>query len=157
MAALCRTLLINLFISLLVSGAVSEGGHHVPSTLGHCPAVLLSRALESALSPGTVRVEGEHLLQVVKHVIKESAAEGPLLKLPPVSVHSLLMGLESAVKVSLLVALILEVGVKVALVPLVLAKMVELFEDVIEVEVKGLVVLFKVIIAPSSSSSLALP
>lgn len=99
-----------------------------------------------------MRVEGEHLLQVLKHVIKESSTEAPLLKLPLVSVHSLLMRLEVAVKVSLLVALILGVGVKVVMVLLLLAKVV--IEDVIKVEVKGLVVLFEVVIA---SSSLALP
>lgn len=99
-----------------------------------------------------MRVEGEHLLQVLKHVIKESSTEAPLLKLPPVSVHSLLMRLKVAVKVSLLVALILGVGVKVVMVLPLLAKVV--IEDVIKVEVKGLVVLFEVIFA---SSSLALP
>lgn len=99
-----------------------------------------------------MRVEGEHLLQVLKHVIKESSTEAPLLKLPLVSVHSLLMRLEVAVKVSLLVALILGVGVKVVMVLLLLAKVI--IEDVIKVEVKGLVVLFEVVIA---SSSLALP
>lgn len=99
-----------------------------------------------------MRVKGEHLLQVLKHVIKESPAEAPLLKLPLVSVHGLLMGLEVAVKVSLLVALIL--GVKVVVMLLLLAKMVKVFEDVIKVEVKGLVVLLEVIV---TSSSLALP
>lgn len=99
-----------------------------------------------------MRVEGEHLLQVLKHVIKESSTEAPLLKLPLVSVHSLLMRLEVAVKVSLLVALILGVGVKVVMVLLLLAKVV--IEEVIKVEVKGLVVLFEVVFA---SSSLALP
>lgn len=142
-------------VPLLVSGAVGEGGHHVPSALRHCPAVLLPRALESALSPGAVRVsvKGEHLLQVLKHVIKESSTKGPLLKLPPVSVHSLLMGLEAAVEVSLLVGLAL--GVKVVMV--MLTKMVKVFEDVIKV--KGMVVLVEVVIAASSSSSwsMALP
>lgn len=149
---------------LLVSGAVSEGGHHVPPTLGHCPAVLLSRALESALSPGAVRVKGEHLLQVLEHIIKESSAEGPLLKLSLLSVHSLPMGLEVAVKVSLLVGLIMGVvvGVEVVLVLLLLllTKMVKVFEDVIKVEVEGLEVLVEVVLASSpcsSSTSMALP
>lgn len=142
-------------IPRLVSGAVGEGGHHVPSALRHCPAVLLPRALESALSPGAVcvSVKGEHLLQVLKHLIEESSTEGPLLKLPPVSVHSLLMGLEAAVEVSLLVGLIL--GVKVVMVMLMLTKMVKVFEDVIKV--KGMVVLVEVVIANSSSWSMALP
>lgn len=100
-----------------------------------------------------MRVKGEHLLQVLKHVIKESRAEAPLLKLPLVSVHGLLMGLEVVVKVSLLVALIL--GVKVVVVLLLPAKRVKVFEDVIKVEVKGLVVLLEVIVV--ASSSLALP
>lgn len=118
--------------------------------------MLLGRTLEPVLSPGALRVEREHLLQVLEHVVKESAAETPLLKVPPVSVHGLLVGLEVAVKVSLLVALIL--GVEVVLVPLlVLAKVVKVFEDVVEVE--GLVVLSEVVRAPSSAStsSMALP
>lgn len=139
---------------MFISGAVSEGGHHVPSALSHCPALLLYRALESALRSGTVRAEGEHLLQVLKHVIEESISEGPLLKLPPVSVHSFLMGVEVAVKVSLLASLIL--GVEVVLVSLLVVKIVKVFENVIKVEVKGLVVLSEVIFA-SSSSSVALP
>ncbi len=144
-AALCR--------APLVSGAVSEGGHHVPPTLGHCPAVLLPRALESALSPGAVRVEGEHLLQVLKHVIKESSAEAPLLELPPLPVHSLPVGLEVAVKVSLLVGLVLGVRVKVLVVSLLLTERVRVFEHVIKVEVEGMVVLVEVVVASSSSSS----
>lgn len=141
---------------MFISGAVSEGGHHVPSALSHCPAVLLYRALESTLRSGTVRAEGEHLLQVLKHVIKESISEGPLLKLPPVSVHSFLMGMEVAVKVSLLASLIL--GVEVVLVSLLVVKIVKVLENVIKVEVKGLVVLSEVICASSSSSSsVALP
>lgn len=118
--------------------------------------MLLSRALESALSPGTVRVKRKHFLQVLKHVIKESSTETPLLKLPLMSVHGLLMGLKVTVKVSLLVGLILGVGVKVVLVSLLLTKMVKVFEDVIKVEVEGLKVLFEVVVA-SSSSSMALP
>lgn len=137
---------------LLVSGAVSEGGHHVPPTLGHCPAVLLSRALESAVSPGTVCVEGEHLLQVLKHVIKDSSTEAALLKLSPLSVHSLPMGLEVAVKVPLLVGVTLGMGVKVVLVSLLLTKGLVVFEDVIEVEVEGLVVLVEVVVAASSTA-----
>lgn len=131
--------------------------------------MLLSRAVESALSPGTVSVKGEHPLQVLKHVIKESSAKAPLLKLPLLSVHSLLMGLEVAVKVSLLVGLILGVGmrmgmsvsmsmslgVKVVLVSVWLTKVVKVFEDVIEVE--GLEVLVEVVFASASSSSMALP
>lgn len=118
--------------------------------------MLLGRTLEPVLSPGVVSAEREHLLQVLEHVVKDSAAETPLLKVPPVSVHGLLVGLEVAVKVSLLVALIL--GVEVVLVPLlVLAKVVKVFEDVVEVE--GLVVLSEVVLAPSSAStsSVALP
>ncbi len=72
------------------------------------------------------------------------------------SVHSLLMGLKVVVKVSLLVSLILGVGVKVVLVFLLMTKMVKVFEDVIKV--KGLKVLFEVVVASlSSSSSVALP
>lgn len=138
----------------LISGAVGEGGYHVAPTLCHCPAVLLPRAVESALSPGTVRVEGEHLLQVLKHVIKESSAKATLLKPPLMSVHSLLVSLEVFVKVSLLVSLILRVGVEVVLVSLLLTKMVKVFEDVIEIEVERLVVLVEVVI---TSSSVALP
>lgn len=126
---------------MLFSGAVGEGGNHVASALSHCPAVLLRRALESAL--GSVRVEREHLFQVLKHVVKESGAKAPLMELPPVPVHGLLVGLEVAVKVSLLVGLML--GVKVMLVALLVAEMVEFFEDVIKVE--GLEVLFEVIVA----------
>lgn len=136
---------------MFISGAVSEGGHHVPSALSHCPAVLLYRTLESVIRSGTVRAEGEHLLQVLKHVIKESISKGPLLKLPPVSVHSFLMGVEVAVKVSLLASLIL--GVEVVLVSLLVVKIVKVFENVIKVE--GLVVLSEVIFA--ASSSVALP
>lgn len=89
-------------------------------------------------------VEGEHLFQVLKHVIK--ATEVPLMELPPVSIHGLLVGLKVAVKVSLLVSLFL--GVKVVLVVLLVAEMVELFENVIKV--KGLKVISEVIVAVAS-------
>lgn len=138
-----------------ISGAVGEGGHHVAPTLGHCPAVLLHRALEPALGPGPVRIKGEHLLQVLKHVIKESPAEAPLLKLPPLPVHGLAVSLEVAVEVPLLVGLSLGVGVKVVLLVPLLTKMVEVFEDVVEVE--GLVVLVEVVCASPSGPSVALP
>lgn len=134
----------------LVSGAVSEGGHHVAPALCHCPAVLLGRAPEPGLAPGAVRVEGEHLLQVLKHVIEESsavAAEAALLKVPLVSVHGLLVGLEVAVKVSLVAALV--VGVEVVLVPLLLLLLLP--EEVVKVE--RLVVLSEVVMASSSSSA----
>lgn len=121
--------------------------------------MLLSHALESALSPGTVRGKGEHFLQVLKHVIKESSADTPLLELSPMSVHSLPVGLEVAVKVSLLVGLVLGVGVgvKVVLVSLLLTESLKVFEHVIKVEVERLVVLVKVVVAASSSSPMALP
>lgn len=93
-------------------------------------------------------VEREHLFQVLKHVIKKSATEAPLMELPPVSIHGLLVGLEVAVKVSLLVGLIL--GVKVVLVALLVAEMVKVFENVIKV--KGLEVLFEVIVIVAASS-----
>lgn len=131
------------------SGAVGEGGHHVASALSHCPAVLLGRALEPAL--GSVRVEREHLFQVLEHVVKESPSEALAMDLSPVPVHGLLVGLEVAVKVSLLVGLML--GVKVVLVVLVVV-VAEVFENVIKV--KRLEVLSEVIVAsvttPSSSS-----
>lgn len=110
--------------------------------------MLLPRAVESAVSPGAVRVKGEHLLQVLKHVVKESAAEAPLLELSPLSVHSVPMGLEVAVKVSLLVGLGVGVGVKVVVL---LSKSIKVFENVIKVE--GLVVLVEVVVPSSSSSS----
>lgn len=114
--------------------------------------MLLCRALESAVCPGAVRVEGEHFLQVLKHVIKHStSSEGALLKLPPLPVHVLLLGLEVAVKVSLLVGLMM--GVKVVLMSLMLTEVVKVFEKVIKVE--GLEVLLKVIV--SASVSVALP
>lgn len=145
------------WLLLLVSGAVGEGGHHVAPALGHRPAVLLpSRALELSVSPGAVRLKGEHLLQVLKHVVEDSSAEAPLLELPLLSVHSLPVGLEVAVKVSLLVGLIVGVclgvgvGVEVVLVVL-LTKSVIVFENVIKVE--GLVVLVEVVVATSSCSS----
>lgn len=117
--------------------------------------MLLCRALESAVCPGAVRVEGEHFLQVLKHVIKHSttSSKGALLKLPPLPVHVLLLGLEVAVKVSLLVGLMM--GVKVVLMPLMLTEVVKVFEKVIKVE--GLEVLFKVIVSTASSASVALP
>lgn len=103
-------------------------------------------------------VKGEHLLQVLKHIIKESPIEAAVLKLPSLPVHSLPVSLEVAVKVSLLVGLIvgMGVGVKVVLV-LLLSKRVKVFENVIKVEVKGLEVLPEVVVATSSSSSMALP
>lgn len=114
--------------------------------------MLLPRALESTVSPGAVRVKGEHLLQVLKHVIKESSAEAPLLKLSLLSVHGLPVGLEVAVEVSLLVVLVaLVLGVEVVLV--LVTKSVKIFENVIKVE--GLVVLVEVVVA--SSSSVAVP
>lgn len=112
--------------------------------------MLLPRAVESAVSPGAVRVKGEHLLQVLKHVVKESAPEAPLLELSPLSIHSVPMGLEVAVKVSLLVGLGVGVGVGVKVVVL-LSKSVKVFENVIKVE--GLVVLVEVVVPSSSSSS----
>lgn len=137
----------------LVSGAVGEGGHHVAPALCHCPAVLLGRSPEPGLASGAVCVEGEHLLQVLKHVVKESfatAAEAALLKVPLVSVHGLLVGLEVAVKVSLVAALVL--GVEVVLVPLLLLpEVVGLFEEVVKVE--RLVVLSEVVMASSSFSA----
>lgn len=135
----------------MFSGAVGEGGHHVASALSHCPAVLLRRALEPAL--GSVRVEREHLFQVLEHVVEESTAEALPVELSPVPVHGLLVGLEVTVKVSLLVSLIL--GVKAVLVVLLVAKV---FENVIKV--KGLEVLSEVIVAAASaisSSSVAIP
>lgn len=125
------------------SGAVGEGGHHVASALSHCPAVLLRRALEPALR--SVRVEREHLFQVLEHVVKESTTEALPMDLSPVPVHGLLVGLEVAVKVSLVVGLIL--GVKVVLVVLV----AEVFENVIKV--KGLEVLSEVIVGSVSTTS----
>lgn len=133
----------------MVSGAVGEGGHHVASALSHCPAVLLGRAPEPRLAPGAVCVEGEHLLQVLKHVVKEAAAaEAALLKVPLVSVHGLLVGLEVAVKVSLVAALV--VGVEVVLVPL-LPKVVGVFEEVVKVE--RLIVLSEVVMSSSSATA----
>lgn len=116
--------------------------------------MLLPRALESALSSGTVRIKGEHLFQVLKHVVKQSSTERPLLKLSPLPVHGLPMSLEMAVRVSLLVGM--TVGVEVVLVLLLLTKWVIVFEKVIEVE--GLEVLVEVVVeTASSSSSMALP
>lgn len=140
----------------LVSGAVGEGGHHVASALRHCPAVLLGRGAEPRLAPGAVCVEGEHLLQVLKHVVKESAAaaaaaEAALLEVPLVSVHGLLVGLEVAVKVSLVAALV--VGVEVVLVPLLLPEVVGLFEEVVEVE--RLIVLSEVVMLSPSAAAAA--
>lgn len=141
----------------LVSGAVGEGGHHVASALRHCPAVLLGRAPEPGLAPGAVCVEGEHLLQVLKHVVKESAvsaaiAEGALLEVPLVPVHGLLVGLEVAVKVPLVAPLL--AGVEVVLVPLLLlllAKVVGFSKEVVKVE--RLIVLPEVVMSASSCAS----
>lgn len=139
--------------SPLVLRTVSEGGHHVPSALGHCPAVLLPRVLEFVLSP-CVRVEGEHLLQVLKHIVEDAAAatERSLLKLSPVSVHGLAVGLGMSFKVSLVMSLMVcevRVGVKVVLL-LMLAKMVKVFQNVIKVEIKGLKVLAEVVVATTT-------
>lgn len=140
--------------SPLVLRTVSEGGHHVPSALGHCPAVLLPCVLEFVLSP-CVRVEGEHLLQVLKHIVEDAAAaatERSLLKLSPVSVHGLAVGLGMSFKVSLVMSLMVcevRVGVKVVLL-LMLAKMVKVFQNVIKVEIKGLKVLAEVVVATTT-------
>ena len=121
-----------------------------------------SRPLEAA--PGAVRVEREHLLQVLKHVVKDppsscscsccsspSSAKGPLLKLSLVCVDSLLVGLEVSVKVSLVVGLGVGVLVVVTVVVVVvllvvvvvrLSELVKVFEKV--VKVKGLKVLVEV-------------
>lgn len=135
------------------SGAVGEGGHHVASALSHCPAVLLRRALEPAL--GSVRVEREHLFQVLEHVVKESPTEALAMDLSPVPVHGLLVGLEVAVKVPLLVGLML--GVKVVLVVLLVVVVVlaEVFENVIKV--KGLEVLSEVIVASVATTTSSSP
>lgn len=119
--------------------------------------MLLPRALESALSSGTVRIKGEHLFQVLKHVVKQSSTERPLLKLSPLPVHGLPVSLEMAVRVSLLVGMTVGVEVVLVLVLLLLTKWVIVFEKVIEVE--GLEVLVEVVVetASSSSSSMALP
>lgn len=106
--------------------------------------MLLGRALKPAPGPGSVRVKGEHLLQVLEHVVKESLAEAPLLKAPPVAVHGVAVSLEVLVQVSLLVGLTLRVEV------VVLAERVRVFEDVVEVEVEGLEVLPEVVVAPPS-------
>lgn len=60
-------------------------------------------------------MKGEGLLHVVKHVIKQSIPEASLLKLSSVPVHGLLVGLEGAVKMSLLMGLVLRVSVGVEL------------------------------------------
>ena len=101
-----------------------------------------------------MRIEGEHFLQVLKHVVKQSSTKGStLLKLSPLSVHGLPVSLEVAFRVSLLVGL--TVGVEVVLVSL--TKRVIVFEKVIKVE--GLEVLVEVVVetASSPSSSMALP
>lgn len=107
--------------------------------------MLLGRALKPALSPGGVPVKGEHLLQVLEHVVEKS--ESGVLEDAALLVHGLSVGLEVAVEVSLLVRLV--VGVEVVLVSL-LAERVEVFEDVVEVE--GLVVLLEVVAAAPFSS-----
>lgn len=102
-----------------------------------------------------MRVKGEHLLQVLKHVVKESSTKAALLKAPPLPVHGLLVSLEVAIKVFLLVSLM---GVKVVVLLLMLmTKRVKVFENVIKVE--GLEVLFEVIVpaAAPSSSPVVLP
>lgn len=106
--------------------------------------MLLGRALKPAPSAGSLRVKGEHLLQVLEHVVKESLAEAPLLKASPVAVHGVPVSLEVVVEVSLLVGLTL--GVEVV----VLTERVHVFEDVVEVEVEGLEVLPEVVVAPPS-------
>lgn len=117
--------------------------------------MLLPGALESVISPGAVCVKGEHLLQVLKHAIKQSSAssEGPLLKLPPLPAHTLPVGLEVGVKVSLLVGLM--VGVEVVLVSLLLTKRVKVFEKVVKVE--RLEVLLEVVVSTAASVSVARP
>lgn len=111
--------------------------------------MLLRRALKSALGPGSVGVEGEHFLQVLEHVVEHSSAEAPLLEASPLPVHRLLVSLEVAVKVSLLVRLMMRVEVVLVL----LTKRVKVFEDVIEIEVEGLVVLPEVVVVAAAASS----
>lgn len=114
--------------------------------------------MKSTVSPGSVRIKGEHLLQVLKHVIKESVTKASLLKPPSLPVHGISMSLEVTIKVSLLVGLIVGVGVKVVLVSLLLTKRVRVSENVIKVEVERLEVLLEVIVpTASSSSSMSLP
>lgn len=137
---------------VFASGAVGEGGHHVPSALGHCPAVLLCGSLEAPTAPGAVRVEGEHLLQVLKHVVEQSATEALLLELPPLPAGGLAVGLEVALKVPPLVGLM--VGVVVVVLVLLLTERVS--EEVVEVE--GLEVLVEVVVgASAAAAALALP
>lgn len=97
-----------------------------------------------------MRAEGKHFLQVLEHVVEQSSAKAPLLKPSPLPVHRLLMSLKVAVEVSLLVCLIMRV--EVVMVSLLLTKRVKVFEDVIEIEVEGLVVLPEVVAAAAASS-----
>lgn len=111
--------------------------------------------MKSTVSPGGVRIKGEHLLQVLKHVVKESSAKAPLPTLP---VHGVLVSLKVAIKMSLLVGMIVGIGVKVVLVSLLLTKNVRVSENVIKVEVEGLEVLLEVIVpTAAASSSMFLP
>lgn len=105
--------------------AVGVRGDHVATALCHSPA-LFGRALEPALSPRGVAVEGEHLFHVLEHVVEESAAKRAL-EVPLVATVRLLVGLEGTVKVLLLAGL------------LVLPEDVEVLENVVEVEVERLV------------------
>ena len=112
------------------SRTVCVCGDHVPSALCHCPAVLFCRALEPAVRPACVSIKREHLLHVLKHVIKEFSTKGALeVSLVPVLglLMGLLVGLEVAVKGPLVMGV------------LVMTEQVRVSEQVIKVEVKVLV------------------
>ena len=93
-------------------------------------------------------VEGEHLLQVIKHVIKQSFTSKATLEWPLVSaLGGLLVGMELTLKVPLVVGVL----VVVVLLLLLLAERVKVCKHVVEVEAEGLVV--EVLASPSFSSS----
>lgn len=93
--------------------AVCVCGHHVPSALRHCSAVLLRCSVKPAFSLFGMFVESKHSLHVFKHVIKNTCSK-PTLEVSLVSAVGLLVGPGLLFKVSPVTGMsVLAVDVKV--------------------------------------------
>ncbi|TRY57865.1 hypothetical protein DNTS_017661 [Danionella cerebrum] len=79
----------------LVSGALCVCGDHVSPSLSDSPAVLPAGALKATMSLSVLLIKREHLLHVLKHIVKPSTTERAL-EVPPVPALGLVLGLKVA-------------------------------------------------------------
>lgn len=56
-------------------GTVRVGGHHVPPSLSHSPAVLLRHAVKPALGPLGMSGKCKHSFHVVRQILKDPSSE----------------------------------------------------------------------------------